>query len=71
MESNLDTLFVDESVYTSEYAAGFRDLARCAQCQARIHPEHEGKYLMGDDKANLQWVRCAQCRSGTHDWYRP
>lgn len=48
-------------------------LARCSECIGRTAPQFddEGNPLTNEQAANLQWVRCSQCRCGTHDWYRP
>jgi hypothetical protein len=47
-------------------------LARCTDCVRRTPPQFDddGNPLTNEQAANLQWVRCAQCRCGTHDWYR-
>ena len=49
-----------------------RVLARCTKCIGRFPPEYDeqGNALTNEQAAHLQWVRCAQCRCGTHDWYR-
>lgn len=56
----------------SEEMRSLQVLARCAQCIGRSPPEFDdaGKPLTNEQAAHLQWVRCAQCRCGTHDWYR-
>jgi hypothetical protein len=47
-------------------------LARCGGCIGRAAPQFddEGNSLTHEQAANLQWVRCSQCRCGTHDWYQ-
>ena len=48
-------------------------LARCTECIGASAPlfDDGGKPLTNEQAANLQWVRCSQCRCGSHDWYRP
>lgn len=47
-------------------------LARCYECIGRMAPQfdEEGNMLTSEQAASLQWLRCSQCRCGTHDWYR-
>jgi hypothetical protein len=47
-------------------------LARCTECIGQSPPEFDdaGKPLTSEQAANLQWIRCGQCRCGTHDWFR-
>ena len=66
----VNTIFVDERFFRSEYAAGFRQFARCGECRIRSAPEYQRQSLMAEEAANLQWVRCAQCRAGTVDWFQ-
>jgi hypothetical protein len=63
-------LFVDESFFKSEDAAGLREFAQCGECLARGASEHEGQSLTGEEAAKLQWTECAKCRSGTPPAYR-
>ena len=72
----MDTLFANETFFTSEDTAAreealcIQDLARCGECLARSASDLEGQSLTGEEAANVQWARCAQCRSHTVDWYR-
>ena len=51
---------------------GLQELARCAACLGRYPREfdEQGNPLTDEQAANLMWIRCSQCRCGTHDWYR-
>jgi hypothetical protein len=66
----MTTLYVDENFLMSKDAIALRDLARCGNCLTGSASDHAFRSLTQEEAANLQWVRCAQCRSGTVDWYR-
>lgn len=61
-----------DDVLTSAELACLQRFARCGQCQGRSASlfDDEGNRLTDEQAASLQWVRCAQCRVGTHDWFR-
>jgi len=61
----------NDDLLSTESPASLREFARCGECVARIASRHDarGNFLTAEDAANLQWVRCAQCRCGTEDWY--
>ena len=57
----------------SEEMTSLQVLARCTGCimNSAPHLDEAGNSLTNEQAANLQLVRCAQCRCGTHDWFRP
>jgi hypothetical protein len=60
----------EEAKYiASEEASAVRHMARCYECLAKPAPELEGQSLSSDEAATRQWALCAQCRSGTSEWY--
>jgi hypothetical protein len=63
----------EETYFASDAMSCLQDLARCGQCRGRTAPQFDdqGNSLTNEQAATLQWVRCSQCRCGTHDWYRP
>lgn len=66
----MTALSVDERFFMSEDTAALRNFARCGSCLTRSASDHELQSLTHEEAANVQWARCAQCRSGTADWYR-
>ena len=63
-------LFIDEKHFKNEEAAENWEIAKCGECLVISKSELERQALTEEEAANLQWVRCAQCRAGTHDWMR-
>jgi len=60
----------NEEFVMSEELVGLQVMARCGECIGASAPEIDeaGNKLTSEQAANLQWVRCGQCRCGTHDW---
>jgi hypothetical protein len=68
-----DLILNAEISFNDDTRDSLRVFAQCGDCLMNSAPQFDdgGYPLSGEQAANLQWLRCAQCRSATHDWYRP